>query len=90
MYRTAIEGILGIHLRGRTLTLHPCIPRAWSGLEITYKYGASRYRIALENPNGVNTGVVRASLDGREISGSPCEIALVDDGRYHYGLVTLG
>jgi len=90
MYRTAIEGILGIHLRGRTLTLHPCIPRAWSGLEITYKYGASRYRIALENPNGVNSGVVRASLDGREISGSPCEIALVDDGRYHYGLVTLG
>jgi cyclic beta-1,2-glucan synthetase len=90
MYRTAMEGILGIYLRGRTLTLHPCIPRAWSGLEITYKYGASRYRIALENPNGVNSGVIRASLDGREISGSPCEIALVDDGRYHYGLVTLG
>ena len=38
----------------------------------------------------VNSGVIRASLDGREISGAPCEIALVDDGRYHYGLVTLG
>jgi cyclic beta-1,2-glucan synthetase len=85
-----MEGILGIYLRGRILTIHPCIPRAWTGLEITYKYGASRYRIALENPNGVNSGVIRASLDGGEISGSPCEIALVDDGRYHYGLVTLG
>jgi cyclic beta-1,2-glucan synthetase len=90
MYRTAMEGILGAHLRGRTLTLHPCIPRAWAGFEITFKFGASRYRIAVENPNGVNSGITRASLDGREISAAPCEIALIDDGRYHYGLVTLG
>jgi len=90
MYRTAMEGILGIHLRGRTLSISPCIPRAWTGLEITYRFGASRYRIAVENPNGVNSGVIRASLDGRELAGTPCEIALIDDGRYHYGLVTLG
>jgi len=90
MYRTGMEGLLGIHLRGRTLAINPCVPRAWSGFEITYKFGASRYRIAVENPNGVNRGVIRASLDGREMSGSPCEIALVDDGAYHYGLVTLG
>ena len=91
MYRTAMEGILGIYLRGRTLTIKPSVPRAWSGYEITYKLGTSPgYRIAVENPNGVNGGVIRASLDGREISGSPCEIALVDDGNYHYGLVTLG
>ena len=90
MYRAAVEGILGIRLRGRTLTLEPCIPRAWSGFEITYQYGASRYRLAVENPNGVNSGVIRVSLDGKEISATPCEIALVDDGRYHYGLVTLG
>jgi cyclic beta-1,2-glucan synthetase len=90
MYRTAMEGILGIQLRGRVLTINPCIPRAWTGFEVTYKYATSRYRIAVENPNGVNSGVIRASLDGGEISGAPCEIALVDDGRYHYGLVTLG
>jgi len=38
-------GILGIQLRGRILALNPCIPRAWAGFEITYKYGSSRYRI---------------------------------------------
>jgi cyclic beta-1,2-glucan synthetase len=90
MYRTAMEGILGIHVRGRILSINPCIPRGWTGFEITYKYGSSRYRIAVENPRGVSTGVHRATLDGREISGTPCEIALVDDGTYHYGLVTLG
>ena len=90
MYRTAVEGILGVHLRGRILALAPCIPRAWTRFEITYKYGSSRYRIAVENPRGVSSGVIQASLDGREISVTPCEITLVDDGNYHYGLVTLG
>jgi cyclic beta-1,2-glucan synthetase len=90
MYRTAVEGILGVHLRGRILSINPCIPRGWTGFEITYKYGSSRYRIAVENPQGVSTGVHRATLDGREISATPCEITLVDDGTYHYGVVTLG
>jgi cyclic beta-1,2-glucan synthetase len=90
MYRTAVEGILGIQLRGRTLCINPCIPRGWAGFELTYKYGSSRYRIAVENPRGVSRGVRRATLDGREISGTPCEIPLVDDGTYHYGLITLG
>jgi cyclic beta-1,2-glucan synthetase len=90
MYRTAIEGILGVHVRGRTLVIDPCIPRAWAAFEITYKFGASRYRIAVENPNGVGRGVKRATLDGRELPGTPCAIDLVDDGAYHYGVVTLG
>ena len=90
MYRTAVEGILGIHLRGGILSIDPCIPRGWPGFEITYKHGRSRYRIAVENPRGVSTGVSRATLDGREMSGTPCEITLVDDGTYHYGRITLG
>ena len=90
MYRTATEGILGIDLRGNTLSINPCIPRAWSGFEITYKHGSSRYHIAVENPNGVCRGITRASLDGREISHTGCDITLVDDGTYHYARITLG
>jgi cyclic beta-1,2-glucan synthetase len=90
MYRTAVEGILGVNLRGRILSINPCIPRTWSGFEITYRYGSSRYRISVENPRGVSQGVVQASLDGRHIASAPYEITLVDDGSYHYGVVTLG
>jgi cyclic beta-1,2-glucan synthetase len=90
MYRTATEGILGITLRGSVLRVNPCIPRAWSGYEITYKHGSSRYHIAVENPQGVNRGIVRASLDEREIPGAPCDISLTDDGSYHYVRITLG
>ncbi len=90
MYRTAVEGILGINLRGNFLSIDPCIPRAWSGFEITYKHGSSRYQIAVDNPNGVCRGVVRATTDDREIPTSGCGITLVDDGNYHYTRITLG
>jgi len=90
MYRTAIEGILGIQLRGAVLRVCPCIPRAWPAFEATYRYGSSRYHIAVENPQGVCRGIVRASLDQREISGMPCEISLADDGAHHYLRITLG
>ncbi len=90
MYRTGVEGILGITLHGDILRVDPCIPRAWPGFEFTYKHRSSRYRIAVENPRGVNRGVVSVTLDGQELVGKTVEIKLLDDGRYHYGKVVLG
>jgi cyclic beta-1,2-glucan synthetase len=90
MYRTAVEGILGIKVRGTTLVIDPCIPRAWPGFEFTYKHGTSRYRISVKNPRGVNRGIAQATLDGKNLAGAPGEIQLTDDGRYHYGEITLG
>ncbi len=90
MYRTAVEGILGIKLHGATLVIDPCIPRAWPGFEFTYKHGSSRYRITVKNPRGVNRGIAHATLDGKELRGARGEFQLMDDGRYHYGEITLG
>ncbi len=90
MYRTATEGILGIQLRGGVLRIDPCIPRAWPGFEVTYQHGSSRYQIAVENPQGVCRGIAKASIDGRDTAASPCDIALEDDGSYHYVRITLG
>ena len=80
----AMRGLIIDHARSRQAL------KRGAGFEITYKYGSSRYRIAVENPHRVSRGVIHAALDGRKISGTSCDIALVDDGSYHYGLVTLG
>ena len=58
--------------------------------EAHYKHGSSRYRLTVENPHGVSRGIVKATLDGGEISSMPCQIPLVNDGRFHVGLITLG
>jgi cyclic beta-1,2-glucan synthetase len=90
MYRTAIEGILGIQVLGAVLRISPCIPRTWPGFEIHYRYGSSGYRIAVENPQGVNLRIAQATMDGQTISGRPCDIALLDDGLEHQVHITLG
>ena len=64
MYRAGIESILGFRLQGTSLLLDPCIPKAWPGFQMTFRYHSSRYDIAVENPSGVSRGIARAELDG--------------------------
>ena len=90
MYRTAVEGILGIKVRGATLLVDPCIPRAWPGFEFTYKHGSSHYGITVKNPRGANRGIAHTALDGKDLSGAPGEFPLMDDGRHHCGEIILG
>jgi cyclic beta-1,2-glucan synthetase len=90
MYRAGTEGILGIKVRGQVLEVDPCIPRTWAGFEFTYRYGSSRYSIAVKNPRGVNRGIAHAVLDGRDLQGTTAAFDLLDDGREHIGEVTLG
>jgi cyclic beta-1,2-glucan synthetase len=64
MYRGGIESILGFRLRGAVLELDPCIPRAWPGFTIAFRYHAARYDIRVENPRGATRGVASIELDG--------------------------
>jgi cyclic beta-1,2-glucan synthetase len=90
MYRAGLEWILGFRLRGATLVLDPCVPRAWRGFQIDFRYRSARYQIAVENPRGVCRGVTRVELDGETLSGDGARIPLADDGATHRVRVVLG
>ena len=90
MYQAGIEAILGFRLRGTTLHVDPCIPRAWPGYEIDFRYLSARYEIVVENPNGVSRGVAHAALDGETLPEGTTRVPLVDDGRVHKLRVILG
>ncbi len=90
MYRVGIESILGFYLRGDTLHLDPCIPRAWPGFEIVFRHRSATYGIVVENPHGASRGVSRLELDGVELSAKAGDIALKDDGLTHRVHITLG
>ncbi len=56
MYRTGIEGILGLKLKGKDgFYIDPCIPKDWSEYEIVYNRGNCRYNIKVirENKKGL-------------------------------------
>jgi cyclic beta-1,2-glucan synthetase len=91
MYQAGVEWILGFRLRGTSLRIDPCIPRAWPGYEIDFRYHSSRYEIVVENPLGVSRGVVSSELDGQVLPGAgDGAIPLVDDGGTHRVRVVLG
>ena len=90
LYRAGLEWILGFRVRGETLLIDPCVPRAWRRFDIVYRYRSARYEIAVENPAGVSRGVVRVELDGAVLARNPARIPLVDDGATHAVRVILG
>ncbi|MGD0020618.1 MAG: phosphorylase, partial [Candidatus Limnocylindrales bacterium] len=90
MYQAGVEWILGFRLRGTTLLLDPCIPRAWPRYEIDFRYHSARYLIVVENPHGVSRGVASSELDGQALTGGGAAIPLADDGATHHVRVVLG
>jgi len=45
LYRTAVEGILGLRLEGRKLIVSPAIPDTWDGFSVTIRIDGSTQRI---------------------------------------------
>ncbi len=88
MYRTGLESILGLQRHGRTFTVAPCIPSAWPGYTIDWRVGSCRYHIVVENPHRRCTGVASVTLDGAGIADGV--VPLLDDGKAHRVVVTLG
>lgn len=88
MYRLGLEGILGVHRQGRALRLDPRIPSQWPGFRVHYRFGSSVYHIEVENPDGVQQGVLRLTVDGQEVPDGL--VSLVDDGEEHQVNVTMG
>ncbi|HMF55728.1 MAG TPA: hypothetical protein VK619_05175, partial [Pyrinomonadaceae bacterium] len=88
MYRAGLEYILGFELRGERLRINPCIQQSWREYEIFYRYGSTRYSIKVENPYGVNRGVITVEMDGQVLSSD--DFPLVDDGAAHSIRIVLG
>ena len=90
IHRAGLEGILGFRLRGASLFLDPCMPKAWPGFKIAFRYHSARYDIEVENPAGICRGVVHAELDGVALPGNGARVPLEDDGATHRLRVVLG
>ncbi|MCS3505627.1 GH36-type glycosyl hydrolase domain-containing protein [Achromobacter sp. JUb104] len=45
MYRLILESVLGMRLRGNTLSFQPCLPADWSGFTLRYRHGGTTYTV---------------------------------------------
>ncbi|HWH53196.1 MAG TPA: glucoamylase family protein [Gemmatimonadaceae bacterium] len=87
-YRVALEGILGFEKRGTRLRFDPCIPAAWPGFEVDYRFGGSVYAVSVTNSTSGSRGVLSMTVDGKAVTDA--WIDLVDDGSHHTVVIVLG
>jgi cyclic beta-1,2-glucan synthetase len=88
IYQAAIRGLLGLRRSGTTFSVNPCIPAVWPEYSLEWRFGRTRYRIVVLNPNHHPTGIASSELDGIPVD--PTAIPLDDDGRTHEIVVVLG
>jgi cyclic beta-1,2-glucan synthetase len=79
MYRAWVEEVLGLQVRGREMRIKPVIPAAWPGFTLRYRHWETIYEVQVDNPDGVERGVVWVELDGQRLIGDviPLEQGLV-------------
>jgi cyclic beta-1,2-glucan synthetase len=90
LYRAGLEWILGCRIRGASMLLDPCVPRAWKAFEITLRYRRTRYEIKVENPRGVSRGLASLQFDGKVLDAQPGLVPLIDDEATHQVRAVLG
>jgi cyclic beta-1,2-glucan synthetase len=92
LYRVALGHCLGLRVESRdgidVLVVDPCIPKSWPGFEMTLRHGGGTWNIRVDNPRGVNRGVSRVTLDGREVAGA--DVPLTGAGAHDVVVTLLG
>ncbi len=68
-FYTISQYILGIKPHYDGLEIDPCIPKDWSGYNISRKFRGATYNIRVKN-NGVSKGVKEISINGQKIEGN--------------------
>lgn len=79
-YFSATRYMLGIRPQFDGLEIDPCIPAEWDGFEVKRVWRGTAYRILVENPEHVMTGVKEVSLDGQPIEAVLSESGLSKEG----------
>jgi cyclic beta-1,2-glucan synthetase len=82
LYRAGVEAILGLTRSGDRLRLQPCIPSAWPGYRLVYRWrdaqgAGTRYEITIENPERVSGGIASATLDAAPLASTTATTAFV-------------
>ena len=87
-FYTISQYILGIQPDYDGLKIDPCIPAKWDGFKITRKFRGAAYQIKVVNPNHVNKGVKKVTIDGNSYKSNT--LPVFELGTIHTVIVELG
>jgi cellobiose phosphorylase len=79
-YYAATQYILGIQPDYEGLRIDPCIPATWKEFTVTRRFRNKLVHIEVANPNGVQKGVRRVTLNGQPVEGNLLPLAKLKKG----------
>ncbi len=88
LWRLGVERIAGLRPEDGGVRIEPCLPRAWRRVDVTIRHAGGGLSITIENPDGVETGVVERSVDG--VAEANAVVAFPVDGRVRRVVIRLG
>ena len=86
MYQLVTESLLGLRIKAGKLRVEPCLPTAWGGFTMNYRFGATTYRIEVVVQAG-SAHPAAMTVDG-QLEPDGC-ITLRDDGIEHHAQLLL-
>lgn len=75
------QAILGVQPDYDGLKIDPCVPSDFGDFELVRKFRGATYYIDVKKPDGVQKGVSRISVDGKEMEGN---LIPLEDGKTEY------
>ena len=75
------QAILGVQPSYDGLTIDPCVPSDFGDFELIRKFRGATYYIDVKKPDGVQKGVSRISVDGKEMKGN---LIPMEEGKTEY------
>jgi N,N'-diacetylchitobiose phosphorylase len=69
-YLAITQYILGVQPETDGLRIDPCVPAKWKGFSVQRRFRGRVLRIRVENPDGVEKGVKRLTLNGEALMGT--------------------
>ncbi len=80
MYRLILESLLGLYIEGGQLRFKPCMPVAWSGFSVHYRYRKTQFTIVVQQTQGP-VEALQVKVDG--VVQPSAAVNLVDDQVNH-------
>jgi len=87
LFKILTSQILGVKADYQGLRIDPCLPSHWKTAGMSRIFRGVQYRIAIENPEGNQTGVKSITLDGTPVEGSL--LPILKDDKIHEVRVTM-
>jgi cellobiose phosphorylase len=82
MYRLVLESLLGVKLEAQELRFAPCLPPAWNGFTLRYRYRDTYYNVVARRIDVESGDLLGLTVDGVAQRGNVVHLA--DDGQEHH------